>query len=173
MADVDDLFELDGDPEVMRYLSKRPSREALEDRVLPGLLAEYDRSPGFGVWAALNTADAFLGWFCLRIVDGRPVGDAELGYRLRRAVWGGGLATEGSLALVGLAFRELGVERVWAQTMAVNAGSRRVMAKAGLRFVRSFHLEFDDPVAGTEFGEVEYALTREEWVHASAASGNA
>jgi RimJ/RimL family protein N-acetyltransferase len=80
------------------------------------------------------------------------------------------LATEGSLALVGLAFRELGVERVWAQTMAVNAGSRRVMAKAGLRFVRPFFLEFDDPVAGAELGEVEYGLTRAEWVQAGSAS---
>ena len=50
--------------------------------------------------------------------------------------------------------------------MAVNLGSRRVMEKAGLAFVRTFHLEWDDPLEGTEQGEVEYAITRAEWLAA-------
>ncbi|MGX1810916.1 GNAT family N-acetyltransferase [Nocardia sp. NPDC055321] len=60
-------------------------------------------------------------------------------------------------------FTELGVERVWAQTMAVNIGSRRVMEKAGLTYVRTFHQHFDDPLPGTEHGEVEYELHRADW----------
>ncbi len=40
------------------------------------------------------------------------------------------------------------------------------MEKAGLRYVRTFHLEWDDPIPGTGEGEVEYALTREEWARA-------
>ncbi|WP_338065529.1 GNAT family protein [Amycolatopsis antarctica] len=51
--------------------------------------------------------------------------------------------------------------------MAVNLASRRVMEKAGMRHARTFHVEFDDPIAGTEFGEVEYALTRTEWLGAA------
>jgi RimJ/RimL family protein N-acetyltransferase len=47
--------------------------------------------------------------------------------------------------------------------MAVNTASRRVMEKAGLRYARTFHLEFDDPIDGTELGEVEYELRREDW----------
>jgi RimJ/RimL family protein N-acetyltransferase len=73
--------------------------------------------------------------------------------------------------LVALAFADLGVERVWAETMAVNLASRRVMEKVGLRYVRTFHLEFDDPVEGTEFGEVEYALTRADYEETRATSG--
>lgn len=52
---------------------------------------------------------------------------------------------------------------VFAQTMAVNAASRRVMEKCGLRYVRTFHLAWDDPIDGTEEGEVEYELLRTEW----------
>jgi hypothetical protein len=37
------------------------------------------------------------------------------------------------------------------------------MARAGLRYVRTFYLEFDDPIPGTELGEVEYAITRDVW----------
>jgi hypothetical protein len=47
--------------------------------------------------------------------------------------------------------------------MAVNHASRRVMEKAGLEYVRTFHLEWEDPLPGTEYGEVEYALTRDDW----------
>ena len=46
--------------------------------------------------------------------------------------------------------------------MAVNLASRRVMEKSGLRYVRRFNLDFDDPLPGTEQGEVEYALTRDQ-----------
>jgi RimJ/RimL family protein N-acetyltransferase len=47
--------------------------------------------------------------------------------------------------------------------MAVNTRSRRVMEKAGLRYLRTFHLQWDDPIPGTEHGEVEYELLREDW----------
>jgi hypothetical protein len=38
------------------------------------------------------------------------------------------------------------------------------MAGCGLRHVRTFHLAVDDPLPGTEHGEVEYAITRAEWL---------
>jgi hypothetical protein len=61
------------------------------------------------------------------------------------------------------AFTELGVQRVFAETMAVNHGSRRVLEKAGLVHVRTFHPDWDEPLDGAEHGEVEYALHRCEW----------
>ncbi|MCF0093469.1 GNAT family N-acetyltransferase [Micromonospora sp. MH99] len=159
VADVDALVELDSDPEVMRFLTGGVAtpRATVRGEHLPKLLAQYDRHPGLGRWAALDrgTGD-FLGWFALD--PSEDGAEAELGYRLRRATWGRGLATEGSRALVRYALDVVGVRRVWAQTMAVNERSRRVMVKAGLRHVRTFHLQFDDPIPGTEHGEVEYEL---------------
>ncbi|MFF5174020.1 GNAT family N-acetyltransferase [Micromonospora sp. NPDC000089] len=160
-ADEDRLVELDGDPEVMRFLTggAPTPRATVRDEQLPRLLAGYDRHPGLGRWAAEDRATGgFVGWFALDPSEDGT--EAELGYRLRRAVWGRGLATEGSRALVRHAFDTVGVRRVWAQTMAVNAGSRRVMEKAGLRHVRTVHPHFADPIPGTEHGEVEYELLR-------------
>ena len=57
----------------------------------------------------------------------------------------------------------MGARRVWAQTMTVNEPSRRVLERSGLRFVRTFHLEWPEPIEGTELGDVEYELLREEW----------
>jgi RimJ/RimL family protein N-acetyltransferase len=47
--------------------------------------------------------------------------------------------------------------------MAVNLGSRRVMEKAGLALVRTFHRDGLDAVEGSERGAVEYALTKAAW----------
>ena len=66
-------------------------------------------------------------------------------------------------ALVHRAFAELGVTEVVATTMAVNAGSRAVMAKAGLGYLRTVHLEWLDPLPGNEHGDVEYRLHRDQW----------
>ena len=89
--------------------------------------------------------------------------EVELGYRLRRSVWGKGYATEGSRALIDKAFADYGARRVFASTMVVNVASRRVMEKAGLRFVRIFHQPWPDRIEGEEEGDVEYALLRSEW----------
>jgi RimJ/RimL family protein N-acetyltransferase len=80
--DVDNLVELDSDPEVMRFINGgRPTpREEVENEILPRLLA-----------------------YC------------------------------------------------------------RVMEKAGLRYVRTFHLEWPDEIEATAEGDVEYSLTRSEW----------
>lgn len=175
-ADVGNLLELDGDPAVMRFIDKATkSRAEIESQVLPRFLAYHARHKDFGFFAADTRAEgAFVGWFGLKPVmpsgdawiwkDG-PVdsGVASLGYRLRRGAWGRGYATEGARALVHKAFTELGIDEVVATTMAVNRGSRRVMEKAGLRYVRTVHLGWEDPVEGNEHGDVEYRLRRTDW----------
>jgi RimJ/RimL family protein N-acetyltransferase len=159
--DVDSLVDLDSDPAVMRYLTGgRPTpRAVIADELLPRLLREYEQYDRRGRWAAIERSTGeFIGWFALDPT--KDEGDVELGYRLRRSAWGKGYATEGSRALVRMAFTEPGVARVFAETMAVNTASRRVMEKAGLRLVRTFYPAWDDPIAGAEHGEVEYELRR-------------
>jgi hypothetical protein len=55
------------------------------------------------------------------------------------------------------------VQRVTAEAMAVNTASRRVMEKAGLKLVRTFHQPWPYPIEGDQFGEVEYALDQVGW----------
>lgn len=175
--DVDNLVDLDADPEVMRYLTggKSTPRAVVRDEIMPRLLAYYEKHPSYGFWAAIEkSSGTFVGWFHFRPnpeqtrSDGSIREGIELGYRLRREAWGNGYATEGSLALIRKGFTELGVQRVYAETMVVNTGSRRVMEKAGLRFIRTFHQQWPEPIPGDEFGEVEYALTKTEWEQAQA-----
>jgi RimJ/RimL family protein N-acetyltransferase len=164
--DVDNLVNLDADPDVMRYVTGGipTSRDEIENDYLPAFLAYYQQYEGYGFWAVTEKATGeFLGWFHFRPRDAAVPGEVELGYRLRRSAWGRGYATEGSRALISKGFAELGVQRVVAETMAVNQASRRVMEKAGLRLVRAFHQPWPYPVDGDQFGDVEYALDKAEW----------
>ncbi|MFC4494850.1 GNAT family N-acetyltransferase [Streptomyces ovatisporus] len=165
-ADVGHLLALDNDPDVMRYINGgRPtSREKVREQTLPRLLHDYPCIRARGYWAAEEKATGtFLGWFEFRPLDERDAAVVELGYRLNKAAWGRGYATEGSTALIRRGFTDLGVQRVTANTMTVNAGSRRVMEKSGLSFLRSFTGDWPEAVEGSEHGEVEYVLTRAEW----------
>ncbi len=165
-ADVDNLFDLDSDPEVMRFLTggKPTPREVIRNETLPRFLHYYEHYEGFGFWAAIEKSTGqFLGWFEFRPREGSGRDEVELGYRLRKSAWGKGYATEGSRALIRKGFTELGVRRVLAQTMAVNISSRRVLEKAGLTLERTFHQSWPEPIEGAEQGEVEYALRRADW----------
>ncbi|NUW39025.1 GNAT family N-acetyltransferase [Nonomuraea rhodomycinica] len=157
--DADLLFELHNDPEVMRHLNGgRPvPREVITGETLPAFIRS-------GFFAAIERdTGEFVGWFHLRPArDGDPA-EPELGYRLRRASWRRGYATEGSLALIGKAFGELGARRVFARTLTVNHASRAVMERCGLRFVRTDLQDRPHPADGAEHGVVEYEMLRAEW----------
>jgi RimJ/RimL family protein N-acetyltransferase len=174
--DVDNLVELDSDPEVMRYLNGGVAtpREMVEQQILPRFLSYYERYDGFGVWAAMEKASgAFIGWFSIRPHDESRPDEVELGYRLRRAAWGRGYATEGAQALIRKGFTEVGVQRVTANTYEHNSASRRVMEKVGMNLVRRYCPTLDELTGQTsnnvsadsvwDGDEVEYALTKADW----------
>lgn len=161
-ADVGNLFELDSDPEVVRYANpggRTTPYEEIRGRLLPRLLSYYEKYDGYGFYAAdeKNTG-RFVGWFFLRPVpvDGRlpdSFEEVELGYRLKRSEWGKGYATEGSKALLEKGFRDLGTKRVAADIIAENVASVRVLEKLGFGFEKRFTGEDRDE-------EVRYAMER-------------
>ena len=165
--DVDNLFNLNSDPEVMRYLTggTPTPREEIRDQILPFHLGIYGRLDRLGTWAAESSATGeFLGWFHYRPGHGSDdLTNIELGYRLRRSAWNRGYATEGSRALVSMGFTDLGVERVFALTMTVNTASRGVLQKCGLTLVRTTPYDGAYAIEGAAQGKVEYALTKTEW----------
>jgi RimJ/RimL family protein N-acetyltransferase len=164
--DADLLFELYNDPAVMRYLNGGAPADRAEIAAvdLPAFLGYYPRFAGYGFWAALDREHSgFLGWFHFRPQPGDPLDEPELGYRLHRAAWGRGYATEGSRTLLAKGFTELGASRVTAATVTANQGSRRVLEKLGLRYLRTVPADEHDTAEGAEHGVREYAITRAEW----------
>jgi len=138
--DAPQLFELDSDPEVMRFISKGQPNPLLkiQNEILPRVLTFYRSWPPQGFWAAHTRQDEqFIGWFHLR-PDFLTPDEMELGYRLKRSAWGKGLATEASLAIVKKSFEQWGYYKISARTLVVNLASQRVMQKAGLKFEAEF-----------------------------------
>lgn len=158
-ADRDDLFALEQDAEVMRFLNG--GQPTPVDGIDPDADFLMPRGGEAGLWVAAEKASgSFVGWFSLY---DHGNGKAELGYRLRRAAWGQGYGSEGARALVDAGFSRFGFVHIVANTMAVNRGSRRVMENAGLTHVRTVHFDWADPLPGSEEGDVEYEITREAW----------
>jgi RimJ/RimL family protein N-acetyltransferase len=158
--DSDLLVELDGDPSVMEFLTGRGAApEEVIEVWMPQRTDPAHDSLGLGYWSGFEDG-VFVGWFCLT-----PTGEdaAELGYRLRKRAWGRGLASEGAIALLEHGFGTVGLNRIWAETMAVNVRSRAVLERLGLRKVRTDIREWDHPLPGAELGEVVYELTAAEF----------
>jgi RimJ/RimL family protein N-acetyltransferase len=142
------LVALDADPEVMRHLGGVVTREE-SLAALPRRTDAAADARGLGWWAGFQD-DVFVGWWCL-VIDPDPT-TAELGYRLPRAAWGRGLATEGARALLDHGFETVGLGSVWAATREANHGSRRVLTKSGLRLLSRWEDDID-----------WYAVARDEW----------
>lgn len=171
--DADNLFELDSDPEVVRFTpdaGKPKDYTVIQTQILHRFFAYYEQYNGYGVWAAIEkSSQAFIGWFFFRPVVHAlyfdPAlaneSDVEIGYRLRKAAWGKGYATEGSKALIFKGFSELGTQRVVAVALAANVASIRVLEKAGLKLENRFVYEGH----GQEI--VIYALNRTDWFTAN------
>jgi RimJ/RimL family protein N-acetyltransferase len=161
--------ELDSDPEVLRYLfgRARSRDEVVESHARRMELGKV--VDGLGYWIAFGAEDKdFVGLMMLPPAHGpdQPHDPTvcDLGYRLRKKYWRRGLASEASLVLLHHAFETVGQSRVIAQTMAVNAGSRGVMEKVGLRYVRTYFTDWgEDALPDSDQGEVEYEMTREMW----------
>jgi RimJ/RimL family protein N-acetyltransferase len=65
-------------------------------------------------------------------------------------------------------FMDIGLHRIFAQTLAVNIPSQAVMASLGMHYVRGFPADYPPGIPGVEHGEVEYAITRDEWLNSGA-----
>ena len=158
--------ELDSDPEVMRYLSGRASSREEVEAGHARRMTVAQTVDGLGFWVGL-VGDEFVGCWTLQPAHGPDQPDdpgvADLGYRLLRRQWRKGLASAGARELVRYGFDDVGLDRIIAQTLRVNAGSRAVMERAGLTYVRTFPSSNTVPVEGLEEGEVEYEMTREQW----------
>lgn len=167
-SDAEALVALDSDPLVRRFVEDGEAINAAQAaRDIEYWLRQYEQSEQFGCWAAATKSGSrpggeLIGWFHLYKRIESP--DApELGYRLVSSSWGQGFAAEGSRALIDRVFQATDVQRVVAETMVIHHASRRVMEKSGMRLVREFHADWPVKIPGDEHGDVEYAITRDEW----------
>lgn len=167
VRDIADLYALDQDTEVRRYIDdQRPVEDWLtyQPRILRWIESMSEFGPDFGFWAVRLSDETFVGWFHLRPNKHLYPGEMEVGYRFQRKFWGQGLATEGTQKLLDYAFAQRGLTYVMATTLAANLASRRVMEKSGMRLETAFL--YPEKVAPywteTERAAVKYSKTYQD-----------
>ena len=140
---------LNADPAVRRYFPGVLTREESDAQAVR-LQAHVD-AHGFGFWAVEAPGVApFVGFVGLQLVwfEAPFTPAVEAGWRLARAFWGRGYATEGARAALAFGFRELGLREIVAFAVAGNAASIRVMERVGM--TRDPAEDFDHPTVEDE-----------------------
>lgn len=135
-ADRDAYARLCADAEVMRHIGAGVTldREQAAEQ-LRGFVAHWERH-GYGLRAAVERDSGEVVGFVGVMRAGQPgvrPGDVEIGWRLARARWGRGYATEGARAVRDHAFQQLRLARLVAFVRPANDGSIGVMRKLGMR----------------------------------------
>ncbi len=133
-ADADFAFELNADPEVVRFTGDPPFESVDAARAFLRGYDDYTKH-GMGRWLVVRKLDAEpLGWCGLKR---HASAEVDVGYRFRKRHWSHGYATEACRASIAYGFDVLGLERIVAHAMLVNPASIRVMEKCGMRFLRN------------------------------------
>lgn len=123
---------LNADPEVRRYFTGTLSRAESDAQI--ARFQAHQAAHGFCFWALEAPGVApCAGFVGLQWADDLPnPPKIELGWRLARAHWGLGFATEAALLCVDFAFARLGLAELFAYTAEGNWPSRRVMLRLGM-----------------------------------------
>jgi RimJ/RimL family protein N-acetyltransferase len=131
--DARDVFGFASDPEVSRYLSRDvlTSVEQAADSLVPAIEdARENPRTVFRLGVCLNDTNSVVGIVRLSVrPTGRLIGD--VGFELRRDLWGRGLIGEATSLLLDHGFGALGLHRIWADHQLENTASRRVLEKLG------------------------------------------
>lgn len=155
---------LNADPAVMAHFPALLSRED-SDAMLVRLRARW-RSQGICFAAVERKSDgAFAGMVGLaHVTDGPHAGAVEIGWRLPRALWGQGYATEAARRWLDHGFDTMDRREIVAFTVPENHASRAVMTRLGMR--RDPGRDFEHPALPVNHRlrpHLLYALTRADW----------
>lgn len=141
-ADRAPFAAMNADPEVMAYFVStltRAESEAFVDRIEAGFAER-----GWGLWAVeRRDTGTFCGYVGLQPVtfEAAFTPAVEIGWRLARAQWGQGFATEAARSVLGFGAGCLGLARIDSFTAVHNTRSEAVMVRIGMHKAG----EFDHP----------------------------
>jgi [ribosomal protein S5]-alanine N-acetyltransferase len=129
-------FELNNNPEVLKYTGDEPFESTEEARDFLENYSDYRRN-GFGRWGVvLKGTGELIGWCGLK--RDRETGEVDLGYRFFQDSWNKGYATEASVACLEIGKTKFGLEHLIARARKENPASYKVMEKLGFTFEKEY-----------------------------------
>ena len=160
LSDVDDMFEMDSDPEVRKYIDQSPNQKKEEITDVINFIRKQYEENGIGRWAVIDKkTQEMLGWCCVKLYR-EPLNGLvniyEHGYRFKQKHWGKGYATESSKAILDWGFKNLNTEIIYAITHLENKASIHVLTKLGFELKEVF--QYDENLECNWF-----ELKKEDW----------
>ena len=142
-SDREPYAALNDDPAVMEFFPARISRAASDEGIDAMSLAIAER--GWGNWAVeIRETGEFIGFTGIsvpkRVLPFSPC--VEVGWRLAKAYWGKGYATEAATASLRAGFEKVGLEEIVSFTALTNLRSRAVMERIGMK---NANADFEHP----------------------------
>lgn len=133
--DLADLFELDCDPEVMKFYKRLPPKNKDEAKVsLDRYLTYANVQSPLGVYkVTIIDSGEFIGLGILAHIElNTEIEKVEVGYRLKKNFWGNGFATEIARTLIDFGFHHLRLTEIYGTTNPEHIVSQIVLKKVGL-----------------------------------------
>jgi RimJ/RimL family protein N-acetyltransferase len=132
--------EINADPAVMEHFPK-PLTVEESDEFIDRLIAHYEKH-GYQYFAteilATQELVGFIGLAFQRYkTEFSPATD--IGWRLKKSVWGNGYATEGAKRCLAYAFDDLGLKKVFSACTQNNLKSEHIMRKIGMKKMGEFN----------------------------------
>lgn len=157
-ADVDAVYEMRSDADLMRYI-REPQTNRAEAESWVNLVSSRWETEKIGFCAVVEKfSGAFAGWCGLWRL--KETGETEVGYALVKEFRGKGYASEASEAFLKYGFEELNLKEIVAVARPENRASRRVMERLGMSY--DYTGKFYDRDL------VHYSITKEEFFNAKA-----
>ena len=138
-SDLDNMFELNQDKEVMKYFPTLQDRETTSTFIQR--MQEQYLEYSYCYFAVEKLANKeFLGFIGISNQDyGEELGKfVDIGWRLKQTAWGNGYATEGAKECLKWAKTTIGLTEIYAVAPAINEPSIHVMRKIGMHPVKEF-----------------------------------
>lgn len=160
--DIDDLFTLFSNPEVMRYWSHSPMTTRQEAIDYANTLLESLAKREALRWIIAELAsDRMIGTCALYDINPEHA-RAGLGYALMPEHWGKGLATEAASLAISYGFLELGLHRIEADTEPNNERSNNVLERLGFQREGLLRERFHHPDGIQD--SLIFGLLKPEWL---------
>ncbi|WP_228445549.1 GNAT family N-acetyltransferase [Chryseobacterium nakagawai] len=140
-ADFEQVFLMDSDPEVMKYLGKPVINVDESKEAIKMIQKQYEEN-GVGRLAVIEKeSDLMIGWSGLKLlkqpINGH-VNTLDLGYRFIPEFWGKGYAIEAARASLNYGFNELDADAIYAYADSGNTGSNYILKKLGFKNTEEF-----------------------------------
>lgn len=147
-ADKAEMFELDSNAEVHKYLGNTPVKDLEQVREVIQFIRQQYVHNGIGRFAVIEkSSNKFIGWCGLKLFKetvNNHTDFYDLGYRLIQKYWGQGYATEASKAWLTYGFETMNLKEIYAMTDSRNLNSNKVLKKLGFTFVEKFDFIGDE-----------------------------